>query len=80
MSPMIGALDPSVIACLSPYINALAAVTSAFVLGGFAKFWLDPIGLAINHGFPEPELNDIERLVRQHEQTLRQAWHEYFDS
>ena len=45
-----------------------------------AKFWLDPIELATNRGFSEPELNDIERLVRQHEQTLRQGWHEHFDS
>ena len=44
------------------------------------KFWLDPIELANNHGFAESELNDIERLVRQHSQTLRQAWHEYFGS
>ncbi len=44
------------------------------------KFWLDPIEQAANRGFSEPELNVIERLVRKHEQALRQGWHEYFAS
>lgn len=44
------------------------------------KFWLDSIELATNRGFSEPELNDIERLVRQHSDTLRQVWHEHLDS
>lgn len=43
-----------------------------------AKFWLDPIALAKNRGFPDHELNRIERLVRQHRQALLEAWHDYF--
>jgi hypothetical protein len=45
-----------------------------------AKFWLDPISLAKNRGFKEHELNQIARLVVKHQQTLLEAWHEYFSS
>jgi len=31
-----------------------------------AKFWLDPVRLAFNHGFRSHELNQVERLVREH--------------
>ncbi|MCX7421284.1 MAG: DUF4160 domain-containing protein [Planctomycetia bacterium] len=44
------------------------------------KFWLLPIELACNHGFATAELNDIERLVLKHQQTLSEAWHENFDA
>ena len=43
-----------------------------------AKFWLAPVSLAKNRGFPGHELNRIARLVVQHEATLVEAWHEYF--
>jgi hypothetical protein len=43
-----------------------------------AKFWLDPIGLAFNYGFRGRELNDIERLVRQHQARFLEAWNEHF--
>ena len=42
------------------------------------KFWLQPVVLAKNRGFPEHELNQIERLVNKHLQKLLEAWHEYF--
>lgn len=42
------------------------------------KFWLNPVVMAKNRGFPGHELNQIARLVTQHEQTLLEAWHEYF--
>ena len=44
------------------------------------KFWLDPISLVTNRGFKEHELNQIARLVVQHQQTLLEAWHDYFGS
>lgn len=31
-----------------------------------AKFWLDPVCLAFNYGYKAHELNEIERIVRQH--------------
>jgi hypothetical protein len=43
-----------------------------------AKFWLDPISLAKNRGFNEPELNRIARLVAEHQSTLLEAWRDHF--
>jgi hypothetical protein len=31
-----------------------------------------------NRGFREHELNEIERLVKKHQDRLMEAWHEYF--
>jgi hypothetical protein len=46
--------------------------------GGTAKFWLEPIALSRNLGFAKPDLNEIERLLRDHQQELLKAWHDYF--
>jgi hypothetical protein len=43
-----------------------------------AKFWLGEIKLAKNRGFATHELNQIERLVKKHKQTLLEGWHDYF--
>ncbi len=43
-----------------------------------AKFWLDPVRLAANYGFHGRDLSEIERLVRQHQAELLEAWNEYF--
>ena len=32
-----------------------------------AKFWLDPVSLANNHGFADHELNRVEKLVLEHQ-------------
>ncbi len=45
-----------------------------------AKFWLSPVSLAKNRGLKDHELNDIARLVKEHEQALLEAWHDYFDA
>jgi len=42
-----------------------------------AKFWLDPIVLAVNYGFKAHELNEIERVIREHWAELMEAWHEH---
>lgn len=40
-----------------------------------AKFWLDPdVTLATNHGYSRRELRNIERIIREHLETLRNAW------
>jgi hypothetical protein len=40
-----------------------------------AKFWLDPdVTLAANHGYNRSELRDIERIMREHLETLRHEW------
>jgi hypothetical protein len=43
-----------------------------------AKFWLNPVSLARNHGFNARELRQIERVVRENQQQLLEAWNEYF--
>lgn len=43
-----------------------------------AKYWLDPVQLAANHGFKSHELRAIEVLVESHREELLEAWHEHF--
>jgi len=42
-----------------------------------AKFWLDPIRLAADYGFKAYELNEVERIIREHQVELLEAWHEH---
>ncbi|WP_445245224.1 DUF4160 domain-containing protein [Microcoleus sp. OTE_8_concoct_300] len=44
-----------------------------------AKFWINPVSLEKNRGFKEHELNQIAHLVEEQEQTLLEAWEDYFD-
>lgn len=44
-----------------------------------AKFWLNPIDMAANHGFAAYELNKIRKIIEQHQLSLLQTWREYFD-
>ncbi len=46
--------------------------------GDQAKFWLSPIELAANYGFRGYELNQIERIIRKHQDKLVGAWNEHF--
>jgi hypothetical protein len=46
--------------------------------GEQAKFWLDPVRLAANYGFKAHELNRIERLIKENQTKLLEAWNEYF--
>jgi hypothetical protein len=43
-----------------------------------AKLWLEPVRLARNIGFGPPELTRIERMVRENQAALLEAWHGYF--
>lgn len=45
-----------------------------------AKFWLGPVQMEHNHGFPPAELNRVTALVQVRETELVKAWHEYFKS
>ncbi len=45
--------------------------------GEEAKFWVDPIALATNHGFNGRELSEIQRLVEQHRVEFLEAWDEH---
>lgn len=44
-----------------------------------AKFWLDPIELAANYGFKAHQLNEMERMIRQHQAVFLEAWYEHFN-
>lgn len=46
---------------------------------GEAKFWLDPtIELAQYVGLTQREINEAFRLVQEHENDIRGAWHQHF--
>lgn len=42
-----------------------------------AKFWMEPIELAFNHGFRGHEMRRIERIIRSNRKVIRQKWHEH---
>jgi hypothetical protein len=44
---------------------------------GECKFWLDPIRLARNMGLAPRIVREIERLVFEHQELLREKFHEY---
>ena len=44
-----------------------------------AKFWLEPIRLESNSGYPPHELNVVEKLVTRNREFLLKKWHEHFD-
>ena len=41
------------------------------------KFWLDPLALAANTGFPPPELNRVRRIILEHRTRIEEAWREH---
>ncbi len=45
-----------------------------------AKYWLEPVTLAGNWGFPRRELTRVRGMVEQHREFLIQAWNDYFGS
>ena len=46
--------------------------------GRYAKFWLDPVGLALNRGFRSHELTVIRELVLEHRNLFLEKWNAYF--
>jgi hypothetical protein len=46
----------------------------------YAKFWLEPVGLARSVGYSASELNEIERLVVKHKDLIKEKWNEHFGS
>jgi hypothetical protein len=43
-----------------------------------AKFWLNPVSLARNLGLRASDLREVERLIRDHQTELLEAWNGYF--
>lgn len=41
------------------------------------KFWLEPVSLAKNYGFPSNELNKLAQLVENHKNKLQEAWEQF---
>ena len=41
------------------------------------KFWLEPLDLSSNHGFPASELNAIRKQIRSNLGRILEAWHEH---
>jgi hypothetical protein len=41
------------------------------------KFWIDPIMLAKNNGFPPKELNGILKQIRSNIVKIREGWDEH---
>ena len=44
--------------------------------GKHAKFWLQPIRIALNGGFREHELNEIERIINRRSDDISTRWQE----
>lgn len=44
-----------------------------------AKIWLQPVALEYNQGYHRAEINRILRLTAEHQETLSEAWYEYFE-
>lgn len=42
------------------------------------KVWLDTLEVAKTQGFRAHEISGIIAMVSEHQQMLREAWHEYF--
>jgi hypothetical protein len=48
---------------------------------GEAKIWVEPeIEIARNYELSDQDLRRVLELVREHEQEIRDAWHEHFNS
>ncbi len=43
-----------------------------------AKFWLDPVGLAVNHGFNGRELLTIQSIVSKNQRQFLEDWNGHF--
>jgi hypothetical protein len=43
-----------------------------------AKFWMNPIELARNLGFPPHELRKIRNIILENKQKILEAWYGYF--
>lgn len=43
-----------------------------------AKFWLEPVALARNLGFPAHELRRIRAVVESNKMAFLEAWNGYF--
>ncbi len=45
--------------------------------GFVCKFWLQPVTLSNNHGYPPKELNTIRHMISSNRGKLLEAWNEH---
>lgn len=43
-----------------------------------AKFWLEPVELVNSYGCSSKEINELRRLVIDHQAQFKAKWNEYF--
>lgn len=43
----------------------------------YAKFWIDPLFVAVNYGFTSKELREISILIEKNEILIRERWNEH---
>jgi hypothetical protein len=48
--------------------------------GGLAKFWLQPVELAMSKNFNAVELGKLEKLVSKYKENILEAWNEFFSN
>jgi hypothetical protein len=44
----------------------------------YAKFWIDPLFVAVNYGFTSRELREISELIDKNETLIKDKWNEHF--
>ena len=44
----------------------------------YAKFWLDPVRIAIGFGFSSNELNELHSIIEEYQDQIVEKWDEYF--
>ena len=46
---------------------------------GEAKFWLEPdVALAVNKGLKSVELSELQRIVEERQNEIRDSWNKHF--
>jgi len=44
----------------------------------YAKFWLDPVRIAIDLGFNSKELKEINNIIEDNQELIIKRWNEFF--
>ncbi len=48
--------------------------------GKVAKFWLEPIRIQESGRLKTSEINEIHKIIQEHQQNLINAWDEFFNN
>ncbi len=47
--------------------------------GGEAKFWIEPlISLSLFHGLNRTQLSEIQRIIEEHKNEIKECWERHF--